>query len=427
LSEGQVQQAVDRFQRVPKDTPYYETSQGRLVVAAQRENDFATARKRIAEYRAWLETDAAKIPEGGSSANRENTLATMDYYESFMDYQEATLAKGGSKDPTRYPAIIARLEGFKTRHGQYGDNFMPRIYDIMARLNADLGQIDQAEANYRTLRSEFPGSALTPMLATVIFTAHTDYLKSVETEYQALTAGELDSQQLNDAETKLETARRDALNSGLEYVQTSPKPQYGVMWNSLVIASDLKDWKTVEDLGKKVIEIYANNAKYADRVERRVKEKLGEAYLRQGNYKSAADLLSAAEQAAIAAGRPNYPVTRLLCLALGGWVEFDANGTRVIVAGLDRPDEAYTKYWNDYKKYALNSTRTQDYDINWYRFYWECYQFANRAIPKDSAFKTRANTLYNKAGGRDQFDNLRSLGAEGIKLANLFLSYPPAN
>lgn len=426
LTEGQLDQAIDRFQRVAVDTPYYEPSQGRLVIASQRQGDFAMARKRIADYKAWLNTDAAKSPDGEPSANRGSTLAAIDYYASFMDYQEATGEGGVTKDATRYPAIIDTLMGFQDRHGRFSANFTPRVYDMVARLNAELGRIDRAEATYRTLRSEFPGSALIPMLATVIFTAHSDHLKSVEAEYQALLAAEdLDRRELADAEVELESARRAALNSGLDYTRSSPRPQYSVIWNSMLYARDLKDWHTVEDLGKKLIEIYAKDENYADRVERRVKEKLGEAYLRQGNYKSAVNLLAAAEQAAIDAKRPNYPLTRLLCLALGGWVEFDENGTRVIIAGLDKPDEAYHKYWNEYKKYALNSSRTEDYDINWYRFHWECYQFANRAIAKDSAFKARAGNLYGKAEFGEAFASLKLLGAEGKKLADLFLSYPP--
>lgn len=427
LQEGRIDQAIQNFERVPEGTPYFEPAKGRLVICWQRKGDFSKARGLIDAYESWLQTPAAIVPEENSAAraNRGATMATMDYYKSFIEYQQASGASGGNQDPTKYPSIIDSLADFRTRHGSYAENFMPRVFDIVARLQAELGEVDQAEATYRSLRKEFPGSPLGSMLATVIFSAHTDYMKSVEVEYDALLSSDPDRQQTQAATEKLTLARQAALNSGLEYTRNSPAPQYSVMWNSILIATDLRDWNTVEDLGKKLIERYGGDAKYSDRVERRVKEKVGEAYLRQGNFKSAVELLAAAEEAAKAAGRPNYPVTRLLCLALGGWVEFDENGTRVIIAGLDKADEAYEKYWSDYKRYALNSSRTEDYDINWYRFYWECYQFANRAIDKDSKFKNRARTLYNSAEAGENFESLKNLGPEGVDIANLFTSYPP--
>ncbi len=427
LQEGRIDQAIQNFGRVPADTPFYEPAKGRLIICYQRKADFAQARRLIGEYESWLETPAAIVPEENSAgrANRGATKATIDYYKFYMDYQEATGANGGDKDPTKFPGIIAGLAEFRTRHAAYAENFMSRVYDIVARLQAELGEVEQAESTYRTLRNEFPGSPLGSMLATVIFTAHQDYMKSVEVEYDALMETEPDRQQTQAATEKLTLARQAALNSGLEYTRNSPQPQYSVMWNSVLIAASLKDWKTVEDLGKKLVEGFGSDEKYRDRVERRVKEKLGEAYLRQGNFKGAVELLAASEEAAIAAGRPNYPVTRLLCLALGGWVEFDSNGTRVIIPGLDKADEAYDKFWTEYKKYALNSSRTQDYDINWYTFHWECYQFANRAIAKDSMFRDRAQVLYNKAEAGENFASLKALGPEGVEVANLFTSYPP--
>ena len=98
---------------------------------------------------------------------------------------------------------------------------MPRVFDIVARLQAELGEVNQAEGTYRTLRKEFPGSPLGSMLATVIFTAHTDYMKSVEVEYEALKSGDPDRAQMQAAAEKMDGDIRK-----FEEIGTHPAANY---------------------------------------------------------------------------------------------------------------------------------------------------------------------------------------------------------
>ena len=99
------------------------------------------------------------------------------------------------------------------------------------------------------------------------------------------------------------------------------------------------------------------------------------------------------------------------------------------MAGLDKPVEAYEKFWGEYRTYALSSQRkppATDFTLPWYQFHWEAYDLALAAAKKDSKYADIAKKLYGIAKATDDFETLKSkLGPDGAALYQFFEQNPP--
>ena len=420
LNRGKFEDAIKALAKIEDNSPYYEPAQSRLVSVLQRLDRLTEARKVIADYEAWLATPAAEIPaddKTGMAARRQQTQAAMAFYSASLDYDEFNPSKG-TKDPTKFPAILDKFSNFLEQHRQLGQSYFPSAYYRSANLYCALGDIEKAEASMRSLEKEFPGHALISPVTIRIFASHRDRVKALETEFEAMVkAG--NSKNTNKAYDALQSARRAALALGLHYAKTAPSPTYAMLSNSLNLAEDVTDWKNVEQLAIKIQEDYSSDAAAKKKIDRFVVPALCEALVRQKQFRRADEML----KAAIEANPKNYALKRLLALTLGGWVEIDESLNPVVVAGLDRYDEAYMLMFKEYSKYV--KSKMKKYSIGWYQAQWETYWFARNAIPKDSKFKRYQKTLYSQAKANEDFATLRSLGPEGDRLYQLFLQFRP--
>lgn len=422
LSEKRYDEAVTSYNRVSADSPYYELAKSGAVRALFSKGDYDAARKAIAEYRAFLETRDAAIPEGRNDLRkaREVAQARTDFYEGYMLYFEGLGGDDRPADPTKFPEAIKLLGDYPDRHGKAEGELVPVVHYVLGRCHIAMGDLAKGEEKYRTLQTSWPRDPNVSILAAAIFGAYDDQVTAKVAEVEAV-AKQDDGAQLDKARQELEALRRKAVSVGLEYFEKSEKPQYGISYLTLKHLEELKDFERVEDFGNKVLELFAES-KHKDKVDRFVRAILGEAVLRQKKFRQAYDMLSAAS----AANPNNYPLKRLLCLSLGGWQEIDERGQIQRYLGLEQPAEAYDIYWNDYKAYGLNSTRgVEDYSIGWYEYYWELYHFALAASENDSEYAQRARTVYSKAQSFDDFATLDDLGPRGRELKDLFVDNPP--
>ncbi len=141
--------------------------------------------------------------------------------------------------------------------------------------------------------------------------------------------------------------------------------------------------------------------------------------LKQHRFQEAYDLLIAAEEANPA----DWEVKRQIARTLGGWFEFSETGQPVRVLGLDKPIEAYRRFYGDPKiAYRVWATRpeAEKYSLEWYQFIWESFWFAKQAGKKDGKFKSIAAIFYRKARSTDNFAWLRAKGVEGAELYRFF-------
>ena len=421
VNENKFDEAAAAFARIAKDTPYYEPSQSMLVQMWQRAGDFGKARAAAKAYQAWVATPEAALEARELQVTRDSALTTVEFWLTYLDYLEATGQAGTAADPTRYDAIIAAMQRFVDQRGKRDPGLAGRSFDMIARMQSDLGRIDKAEENYRTLRSADPNSPLVPALATAIFKAHWDMVKAIETERQGLIAAKGSQSDLAATERKLTTARRAALAMVVDYTENSAEPAFDILYAGVLIGKDLTDWPTVERIGRKCIQMFGSDPRTKKNVDQWVLPAVGEALMRQSNkFADAVSLLSAAAEA----NPSDYPVKRLLSLAQGGWFEFDDRGNITEVLGMDDPVPAYDRYYVEYQRYALNTNRgVTDYSLEYYQFYLEAFMLAKRASRKNSEYKVYAETIYNKARGRlDDFKTLKDLGPDGLKIYNLFQS-----
>jgi tetratricopeptide (TPR) repeat protein len=424
LDEKKYAEAAATFAMVPKNTPYYEPAQARIVVAWQGAEDHARARQAMQTYLDWLGSPEAAIPADQRALldTRNQALATLYFYDAFMDYLEVVGRVGGAPDRTRFEPTIAKLRSFIDERGKDGPGYVPNAWDMIARLHAELGQFEKADESYRTLRRLEPNSPLVPNLATAIFSAYYNAEKAMETEYAALIEKGASPAEIKPVADRLVAARRKAVGSGLDYLENAAQPDFSVLFNTLTIASDnagqtnnKDDWAVTERVGRKLVELFGEDPKQKEFVEKFVSFRLGEALLRQRKFRDAVTIL----QTAADANPSNYPVKRLLSLAQGGWYEFNDRGGLEEVIGLDQPAEAYRRHWTEYQKY-LKARGVADYSLEWYQFECECFMFAARAARKDSDFERLRGVHFRRAQSVDNFAALQRLGPEGQRLLQLF-------
>ena len=132
-------------------------------------------------------------------------------------------------------------------------------------------------------------------------------------------------------------------------------------------------------------------------------------------------MLIAAEEANPA----QWELKRQIARALGGWFEFSNTGAAVREPGLDRPVEAYLKYYGDRENsYRIWASRPEvkKFSLEWYRFMWESYWFAKQAGKKDSDYAATAQKFFRIARSTNEFKTLLTYGAEGKKLHTYFMS-----
>lgn len=419
-SEGKFAEAAAAYQQIPRDTPYYEPSQSMIVQMWQRAGDFAKARAAIKSYRDWLQTSEAVLPanQPNLADSREKSLTDIEFFAAFMDYLEAVGQSGGAKDPTKYEGVITSLKNFIDSRGARDRGLAARSWDIISRLHAELGRLDKAEEGYRTVRSLEPNSPIVPALASAVFKAHTDNVKAIETEREALLARQAPEAEFEPIDRRLTAARRAALGMAVDYAANSATPAYDYLYAGVSLGAKLGDWATVERLGKQAIDLHGNAPATKELVEKWTFPLVGEAMMRQKNFKAAVEMLAAAEKA-----RPNdYPIKRLLSLAQGGWFYFDPQtGNPIEEPGLDDPAPAYDRYYGEYQRYALNEQRgVRKYTLPWYEFHLEAFMLAKRASRKDEKYKTYAESIYRIARAQDDFKSLENLGPEGKRVLATF-------
>jgi hypothetical protein len=238
---------------------------------------------------------------------------------------------------------------------------------------------------------------------------------------------ELDQVMANDKDESAVDAATQALNAmrtrlvaiGSDYIASSPRPQLAILIATLQGYEALDNWQRVEEIARKTIELHGADPTPGTKraIDQFVRPKIGEALLEQRHFQQAYDLLVEAEHA----NPDDYEVKRLVCRALGGWFEFSKTGANTRVAGLDRPADAYRKYYDEYRDWG-ERPEVRMYSLAWYRFQWEAYWFARQAGLVDSRFKEIADKFYRIARSTDDFAGLKQHGREGRLLFRYFQS-----
>jgi len=139
--------------------------------------------------------------------------------------------------------------------------------------------------------------------------------------------------------------------------------------------------------------------------------------LQQHRFDAAYERLVAAE----AEDPEDWRIRRQLALALGGWLEFGEDGEPRVVVGLDRPVEAYQKYYGD-QTGSVRALRSglERFSLEWYRFIWEAHWFAKRAGEREDRYRDVAAKFFRIARSTDDFAHLKAKGEEGVEIFRCF-------
>jgi hypothetical protein len=410
-------EAIAEYAKIQPDFLYYELGKVRAAKAQSAAGDFAAARQTLQAFRDWAAANAIDARDTGKQQVRGMAVAEAEYTEVQMLYSEA---RGDeqlklAKDLTKYPTAIDKARTFVTNFAKDGDAYMPTVLAYLGRLHADLGELDMAEQVYAQLKQKDEVRA--SRLATEVFKEYQDQVVSLNKELDQTIAKGKDDAAIAAATSALDAVRSKLLALGLDYIGNAPKPQLGVLIGTMQAAEKLSQWKRVDEVARKTLDLYGADADASTQriVDQLVRPMIGEALLRQQRFQEAYDMLIAAEKA----NPTQWEIKRQICRALGGWFEFSATGAPLRIAGLDKPADAYLKYWTEYKTWGLRPD-VKKYSLDWYRFHWEAFWFAKQAGEKNGEYKAYADSLYRIAKATDNFETLRSHGVDGLSLLRNF-------
>ncbi|MFY9344509.1 MAG: hypothetical protein WAT39_18595 [Planctomycetota bacterium] len=416
-------EAIAQYKQVTPDFPFYEQAQVLIARAQSMSGDFAGARKTLATWRDYAGKTTLPASETQKQQVRQTAVADAEFIEVQMAYLEA---RGSDelkvkKDLTRYPTAIDKATGFVTNFQKDGEGSIPTALEYLARLNCDLAKLAEAEQAYTQIKPKDPVRA--SRVATEIFKEYQNQVKLLEEELNQAIAKNKGEAAETKARGDLTAMRNKLVALGMDYIAGSPKPQLGILVATMSNHEELRDWKRVDEVAQKTLDLYGSDATEAVKkvVDLTVRPKIGEAMLQQQRFTEAYPMLVEAEKANPA----QWELKRQIARALGGWFEFSKTGQGQKVAGLDKPTEAFHKYYGDrdnaYRVWALRP-EVKPFSLEWYTFHWEAYWFAKQAGAKDGKMKEVADTLYRKARATDDFATLKSHGEKGLLLFKYFQS-----
>lgn len=421
LTEGKYAEAATELGKLTPEFPQYEAARVYMARAQALAGDYAAARSTLAEVREHIAKTTLPASDTMKHQVRAAALAEAEYIEVQMAYNEA---RGDeqmklAKDLTKYPTAIEKARGFLANFAKDGERNVPTVLAYLGRLEADLGKLAEAEAAYMRLKALDEDRA--SRLAAEIFVEYQGQVKALEAELDKLIAEDKPEAQRTKARTDLDEVRRKLVALGNDYIASSARPQLAVLIATMQNAEALGDWKRVDEVARKSLDLYGNDANESTKrvVDQLVRPMIGEALLQQRRFQEAYNMLLEAEKA----NPQQWELKRQIARALGGWFEFNRAGTGVREPGLDKPVEAFHKYYGDrenaYRVWALRP-QVAKYSLEWYRFHWEAYWFAKQAALKDPKMKANADTLFGIARATDNFATLRSHGAKGDELYRFF-------
>lgn len=409
--------AITEYEKVTEDFLFYDLARIRIAKSQLALGDFDAARATIAAFSQYAQQHAVDPRDSGKTQVRDAATAEAAFTLAQMGYWEA---RGSDeykkpKDLTKYAPTLEALRSYLSNFAKTGPDNVPVALEFIARLHADLGELDKAEQAYVQLKEKDGPRA--SRVATEIFTQYMAQVTSLAAELDAVIAANKGDTAILAAQNAVDAARKKLVALGSDYIANAPKPQIAVMINTMLAFEALSDWPKVDEIAKRTLDQYGNETN--DAVKRQldliVRPKIGEALLQQEKFQAAYEMLVAAE----AANPTQWELKRQLARCLGGWFEFTAAGGGRKVPGLDRPVDAYKKYYNEYRQWGERPD-VKPFSLDWYRFQWECFWFAKQASATDGQFKAIADTFYRKARSTDNFETLKGHGAEGLKLYNFF-------
>ncbi|MCA8950319.1 MAG: hypothetical protein KDE27_12510 [Planctomycetes bacterium] len=409
------QRAIEQYRQVPPDFQLYETTQIRIAKAYAFGGKLAEARQTLADYRKYVDEHALDSRDAGLKQVRDAALEEAEFVDALMAYWEArgNDTIGLEKSPTKYQAAIEALR--KVTTNQKDNNNVPRSLEMLGRLQADIGEFERAEEAYAQLKPKDPTGAA--RLATEIFREYQNQAKTLEDELAKAIKDGADDRTIDSARDALKKMRGKIGALGLDYIGNSPKPQLAVLVNTMNAFEALGEWKRVDEIAHKTLDEYGSdtNSGVKNVIDLTVRPMIGEALLRQRKFTQAYEMLTEAEKA----NPQQYEIKRQIARCLGGWYEIGTGGVGAREPGLDRPEEAYLKYYTEYRPWALRPG-VEDYSLEWYQFQWECFWFARQAAAKDSKYKDIADKFYRAARSTDNFATLKSYGEKGLELLQKF-------
>lgn len=423
FNEKKYGEAIASYGKITADFTFYEQALVNVGRALAASGKFAEARKALGDFREYVAKTTLPASETGKQQVRASALADAEFADTQMAFSEA---RGNDefklkRDLTKYPAALEKAQGFVANFAKEGERHIPVTLEYIGRLNTDLGKLDLAEAAYVQLKEKDPPRA--SRFATEVFKEYQNQVEALSNELDRVSAKDGGDAQIQKATQDVTAARQKLVALGTDYIAGASKAQLGILVHTLLNWEKLREWTKVDEVAQKTLALYGadtndDTKKVIDQI---VRPMVGEALLHQRRFQEAYDMLVSAE----AANPAQWELKRQIARALGGWFEFDKVGTGQKVAGLERPVDAYIKYYGDkekaYRVWALRAD-VKPYSLEWYRFHWETYWFCKQAGATDSKYKDIATTIYKKARANDDFATLKRHGAQGLLLFRYFQS-----
>ncbi|MEZ5989640.1 MAG: hypothetical protein R3F30_11035 [Planctomycetota bacterium] len=412
---GKFAEAIAKYDEISKEFTFYELSMVRKAVCLYEKGQGAAANKAFEAYYEYT-----KDPLNEATQGRPAAIAEARFYQGLMAADAAFGLKGAQPDKARLEDVVTAFRGFRDNYqgASKSLNVISGLYLVRALVEKE--ELEDAEAEFRGLRKAFPDDSSIAALAKDLFMARKTIVDALREELDK--ADKSDPRAIEEAEAKFKVEAQKALAFATQYAREEPEPDFAILRYATQMAIEIKDWDTAQFLLEKTLSVYKDTKRANERLtlDKYASPELADILVRKHQFARALELIEKALP--LAKGELKYDLIRLKARTLGGWCEIDRRFRLEIVPGRGEGDDYKTAYelmWVEYRKFVI--AKYEQYSLEWYRFYFECMDYALKQASKgNSDYKRFADTLYNNAKSVDDFGTLKKLGKDGEQLHRLF-------
>ncbi len=417
-------EAVARLSKITKESPLYELALATTGFAYMKAGDFVKARKALNDYLAYVKDPLNAIgttPADQTRAQyRQFALADTHFFLGMMIADEAFGRNGKKADPSKKKAVVQAFRNYGKTYGKVRPESADRATFELIKALIDLERITEGETEYDRFRKEFPNSPQQSALAIILFNARKTQVDAIEQEISALQGNPAKAREMRDATRRLRAEVHKALSFAKTYMAAERHPAYAMLRAASKLAARIDEFDQAELFLEKIVAVHGKSKKYGKNIDAHIRPELAEIKMRKGDFNTALAQIDDALKV-----RPkSYNLMWLKARALGGWIEFDADGSPRRTQGLQKFKEAYLLLFQDYGKY-VKSKKVKKYSLQWYRWVLACLDMSDKLMRVESDFRRARDSFYSMGKNTDNFASLKKLGPEGNRLYLLFQRLKP--
>ena len=331
-------QALELFRAVPPDATKYEVALVQVGVCLYKLDDLDGAEKVFQDYlNVFLKDPVNATTDGNRQRQRAVAEASANYYLGQIAFDRARAGEG------EWSGVVEWLDDFDGRFPGQTDLAPAALWRVLiARLRQD--ELSEVRAIYDEMVAKFRDSKWTGRASLDV--------------YKVL-AGQRKAAEEADESDKIEALTRE-MATFLEIGNSlSDDPSFVNLRRESTHWMELSEWVKAEEDLRKLVELFGEDPKESESVDKYVRPDLGKALLRQQKVEDAVSYL----KPLIEAEQANRETARVYALGLVGWAEWVDEDTVGEIPGIGTA-EAFKEGSEILGQLANAETK---WELPWYR------------------------------------------------------------